>query len=988
MRFILLIITFLCINFASFCQRLIEGKVLSGDDKQPLPGVSIGIEGTTRGTISDANGDFQLEVKDSDKALAFSFVGYKPTIVQLTGQNRLEVTLQPDVMNLDEVVVIGYGTVNKSDLTGAVSSLKSADLTKVPALNPMQALQGRLAGVQVSSSSGAPGAAPVVRIRGVGTFNNSAPIYVVDGMILDDINFLNSADIKSVEVLKDASATVIYGSRGANGVIIITTKQGNAGNKETPTVFEVNSEYSLQTLQRKIDLLKGREFAQVVNDFKPGTYNNVDALPNTDWQDLVFKQAPLQNFNVSASGSSSKIQYYVGVGYFNQEGIIPNSSFERLTVKINNTFKLTDRIRLGNNMNIAPTRQQNTNSGVVFAAYRAWPTLAPYQVNDGYTEVPGVGNPLADLEYTTNNFSKGLRTLSNTYLEVDLPKGFSFKTSYNFDFQYNKNDNFVPVFFVSAQQQNSLSTLSKRTSDEVNWLWENILNYKKTIGKHRIDALSGYTMQNSSSEFTQLGARNIIRDSQDFWYLNNNNFSSVENGVDLNRNFSMISFLGRANYVFNDRYLVTVSFRRDGSSKFSENNRYANFYSLALGWNLIEEEFIKKMNVFSNLKIRGSWGGIGNEKITYRDRFSSVSNGLNTVFNGTLQPGSSFGGLGNPNLKWETTYQLNVGLEAGFFDDRLAIEIDYFNRRTEGILIPLSVPGHLGNAGAQVTFNAGQVTNRGLEVNVKYDGNVGGLGYKVGGNTTFIQNEVNTVSGDVGVGNFLRGGNVFGAFVTLSTPGSPIGSFFGYQTNGVFQNAAELAAYPRDSQAGVGDLRFADTNNDGKITPEDRVVLGSPIPTFLYGFNLELNFRNFDLSADFQGEGGAKIYNAKATIRPDLYNFEASVIDRWRGEGTSNTEPRATQGGYNFLPSNRFIQDASFFRLRTLSLGYSFPKTLASKAGMRVARIYIRSTNLFTLTQFTGYSPEIASENVTDNRVDRGSYPVAIIYSVGLNISF
>ncbi|MEQ8415795.1 MAG: TonB-dependent receptor [Imperialibacter sp.] len=983
---------------------VVKGKVTSQDDGEGLPGVSIQVEGTSRGTVTDFEGTYSLELQSGDSKLIYSFIGYKTVTLDVGSRSVIDLVMEPDIEQLEEIVVVGYGVQRKSDVTGAVASVRGADLTKIPAANPMQALQGKVAGVQVSSGSGQPGAAPVVRIRGVGTFNDSSPIYVVDGVILSDISFLNSSDIQSMEVLKDASATAIYGSRGANGVVIITTRQGKIGDEKT--TFSVNTEYSVQKLSKKIDLLNGKEFATVVNDINPGSYNNVDAVPNTDWQDLIFDVAPIQNHQVSATGATKKTQYYVGLGYFNQQGIIDKSKYERLTLKLNNTYKFSDNVRLGNNITVAPYSQQ-VAPGVVYQVYRAQPIAVPRYDDGSFGVVPNVGNPLADLE-NSNNFNKGLRTVGNVFTDIKLFKDFTFRSSFGVDMAYNKNKSFTPAYTVynadgtASQQQNLYSDLSKENRENFTWLWENTMTYNKEFGVHRVEGLAGFTSQKTTSEYLSIRGENILRDGQDFWYLrpsyivdesnNINTLNSIANGVDAGQYYSMASVLFRVNYTYDERFLFTGTFRRDGSSKFTDNNKYASFPSLALGWNVINESFMQNITALTNLKVRASWGAIGNEKIRYNRQFSLVQNELNPVFGveEALNPGASYGVTGNPDLKWETTYQTDLGLEFGLLNQRLTGELDYYRRETQDILVDLLTPGHLGNGqGQRVTYNAGSVLNSGFEFNLGWSDEIQGVKYRIGALGSTVHNEVLSVGGNSGVDSTLVGGYLGdGRPVTLSREGLPIGAFYGYQIDGVFQNQAELDAYPHDSQARPGDVIIRDANGDGRISLADRTYMGSPIPTFIYGFNLEASYKGFDINVDFQGQMGNKIFNGKEVVRPDPYNFERHVINRWTGEGTSTTEPRASFGGINFSPSTRFIQDGSFLRFRNMTIGYTIPEAALERINMNQVRVYVRGTNLFTATKFTGYSPEFGSEDVLSSNIDRGAYPVSAIYSAGLNISF
>ncbi|MBN2175719.1 MAG: TonB-dependent receptor [Bacteroidales bacterium] len=984
-------------------ERTINGAVTTSDTKETLPGASIVIKGTTIGTITDINGNYSLKVAEGQDTLVFSYVGYETQEVDIKGRNLVNVELQIAKVSLEEVVVIGYGTVRKSDLTGSVSSIKADDITKITAVNPMQSLQGRISGVQITSPSGTPGESPIVRVRGVGTFNNSNPIYVVDGVILDDISFLNAADIASMEVLKDASATAIYGSRGANGVIMVTTKSGQAA--EGKTQFTFTGEYGMQRLAKKIDLLNGKEFATIANEIKPGSYNNTDLVPNTDWQDLIFDVAPVQNYQLSASGASKSMQYYVGVGYFNQKGIIDKSSYERITIKLNNIYNLTSFLKLGNNITISPFSQQFAPD-VTWAAYRAQPVLEPYYPDGSFGVVYNVGNPLASLAYS-NNFRKGTRGVGNIYADLNLVKGLTLKSSFGVDASYIKAKNFTPAFTIynpdgsASQQENVLSDLTKASSDYLSWLWENTLTYDKVFGKNSINAVAGYTMQKTTAEEIRVQGANIIRDGENFWYINPNyiydpnsnvnTISSISNSVNPGQYYSIISYLFRVNYVFANKYILTGTFRSDGSSKFSEENRYSYFPSFAIGWNISEEAFMKDIDFINKLKLRASWGKVGNEKIDYYARYSRVQSDILAVFGNDIpNSAASYGIYGNPDLRWEVTTQTDVGVELGTLNNRLTAELDYYHKNTDDILVQLSIPGYFGNGqGAKVWYNAAEILNRGFEFNIGWRDQVGQVKYGVRILGSTIHNEVLEIGGNSGIDSVLVGGYLNnGIPVTRSEIGLPVGAFYGYQTDGIFQTQQELDAYPHASDAGVGDLRFVDVNGDGKLNGLDRTYIGSPIPTFIFGFNIDLEYKGFDLSLNIQGQTGNKIFNAKEVVRPDPYNFERHVMDRWTGPGTSDTEPRASFGGYNYNPSDKFIYDGSFVRIRNIILGYTLPQNWSNKIYMQKFRVYVKVDNLYTFTKFTGYTPEIGSGDVLSNGIDSGIYPVTSVYSFGVNLNF
>ncbi len=989
--------------------RVVEGTVTSKEDSQSIPGVNVSVPGTTKGTATDADGKYRIELQSGETSLTYSFVGFASQTITVGTRATIDVALEMDADLLDEVVVVGYGVQKKSDLTGSVASIKSGDIVRIPSSNAVQSLQGRVSGVHVYNSSGAPGAVPVVRVRGVGTFNNASPIYVVDGVILDDISFLNPGDIQSMEVLKDASSTAIFGARGANGVIMVTTKIGKVG-QEKPNVNFL-AEYSVQEVAKTIDLLNGQEFGQITNEIIPGTYNNLNALPNTDWQSQIFRTAPQQNYQVSVAGANQKAQYYLGVGYFNQQGIVPKSKYERVTLKFNNTYALSDNFKLGNNITFAPFSQQNAPE-VVYQAYRAQPLREPYYADGSFGAVPNVGNPLASLEYS-NNYNSGMRLVGNLFMDVTFLKDFLFRSSFGVDLNSAKSEDFTPAFAVlnpdgtPNQQRNLQSTLFKGTSSASTMLWENTLTYTKEVGDHRINVLGGFTMQSTSNEFINIRGSNIIRDFPELRYLNNplyfydptsipavNNLAAITNGVDANLYYSLVSYLFRVNYTWREKYLLTASFRRDGSSKFSPDNRWGNFPSFALGWNVINEDFMKGVTFLTNMKLRASWGAIGNEKIDYLKQYSLVTSNGNTspVFGvgNNLVSGATFDIAGNPNLVWETTYQTDIGLELGFLKDRLTAEFDYFSKETQDILVPLRTQGYAGNgSGALITVNAGTVLNRGFEFNVAWQDEIGGIKYKIGfvGNT--LHNEVLAVGGSKGVDSTLVGGFLGnGQAATLSSVGLPIGSFYGFRTDGVFQNDAELAAYPHDSNAIPGDLRFVDVNNDGVLNGADRTNIGSPIPTFIYGFNLQAEYKGFELLVDFQGQSGNKILNGKEIVRPDPYNFEQRVMNRWTGDGTSFKEPRPSFGGYNYSISDHFIQDGSYFRLRNITLAYTLPSAWTDKVSLKSVKLYLRGTNVFTISNFTGYSPDFGSSNVLANNIDNGAYPVARVYTLGLNVTF
>ncbi len=984
---ILIFLGMLLMASVSHGQQQISGTVTAADTGEPLPGVSIQITGTTRGAITDLDGKYLLDVEE-DAELRFSFIGYKTQTVDVNGRTIIDVQLVEDIAALEEVVVVGYGTIKKSDMTGSVSSVKGEELQTMPTVNPVDALQGKVAGVQITNSSGAPGTSPVVRIRGVGTSGDPSPIYVVDGVILNDISFLNSKDIESIEVLKDASALAIYGNRGANGVIIVTTKLGEKGEAAS---ISFSSEYGIQIQQNRIDLLNGRQFAEVVNEINPGTYNNIDALPDTDWQDLIFQQAPVQNHQISVIGASETNQYFFSLGYFDQQGTIPESGFKRITLKLNDRYTPKDFLAVGTNLTISPFQRNNTIGNAPFNAYRAWPIIAPYDENGDFNVVPNVGNILADFEYNTDNLTRGITTVGQVYGEVYFLDGFTLKSSLGVELFMEENEAFVPVYAVGqSQQQNPESRFSRGNFRRASIIWENTVNYDKEVGNGQINAVVGYTVQQVTNENFNVTARNLIRDDEDFRYIDPGNIdpTSVNNGVrDINDFYNQISYLARINYSYDSRYIVTLTYRRDGSSKFLGDNRYGDFPAVGLGWNIINEELLNFPEVITNLKLRASWGQVGNDKINYLAGYNVVGNNLNAVLGQPEQVyfGQSDNSFGNPDLRWEIVEQYNIGLEAGFYQERLTAELDYYNRDTDGVLINLPVPAYLGNGTGLVFYNAGKVRNRGFEFNIQWEDEIGDFSYSIGFNGATLDNEVLAVSGVEGSDELL--GTINNNIVSRTVTGLPIGSFYGYQVEGVFQNADQVANTPSFAGTQAGDLIFADINDDGVINGEDRTFIGSPIPDINYGINVGVIYKGFGLDFLLQGQEGNEILNYKETVRPDRYNFEAHVYNYWRGEGTSNSEPRPTEGGNNYRISSHYIQDGSFLRLRTITLSYNFSSDLIENFSLNTANVYLRGNNVFTLTDFTGYNPEIGGGALTSG-IDQGIYPVASVYSLGLNITF
>ncbi|MDR7130892.1 TonB-linked SusC/RagA family outer membrane protein [Algoriphagus sp. 4150] len=964
----------------------VQGTVLDSSG-QPLPGVNVVIKGTSTGTITDLDGKYSLDLPE-DAILVFTFVGFNAQEIPIGGRSTIDVTLEEDLSDLEEFVVVGYGIQRKSDLTGAISSVKSEDISRLPVSDVTQSLQGRVSGVQITQNSGAPGAGSTVRIRGVGTLNNSSPLYVVDGMLLDEIDFLNPNDVESMEVLKDASATAIYGSRGANGVIIVTTKQGSF---DTDTKITVDAYTGVQQVASKINLVNAREFAQLANELEQNVgnqplYNVDDYGVGTDWQDYIFRNAPINNVNLGATGGSAKTNFNLSVNYFNQQGVVKESEFERLTFRLNNQYKFSDAVTFGHNLSFIYYNQQN-EPGVIGNAYRAYPIYGPTQADGSFTDTSPVGNPAAQFEYNSNNRTNNYRGVGNFFMDVKFLKDFTFRSNLGLDLAFQDAKSFTPVFFVSPTQQSIENSVNVENVRNRNILWENTVNYSKDWGDHRLNLLGGITTQDFYTETLGGMRRNLPGEDPSLWYLDAGELTSQTN-ENYAGDWAMLSYLFRANYSYKNKFLFTGTFRRDGSSRFGRENRFGNFPSVALGYNIIEEAFLQNQSFLSNLKIRGSWGKIGNDKIDFYEGRPVVTGNENAVFgpDEELIYGATLTRLANPFIKWEETETSNIGFEFGFFDEKLTGELDYYQRTTNDILVAVPIPAYVGSANNPIV-NAARVKNSGIDLTLNWRDRKGDFSYNFGIVASTVNNEVL----DIGDGNeAIFGGDVgiSGYLGSRTTVSQSIGHYYGYKTVGVFQNEEDLSSIPKRGPEVVGDLIFQDTNGDGVVDNNDRVILGSPIPDLIFGFNLGFDYKGFDLRADFNGTYGNQIYNAKKQTRFNTYNFETGFLDRWTGEGTSTTEPRVTNGGHNYEVSDRFIEDGSFLRLRNIQIGYSFPEVALNKIKVQNFRVYLSGTNVFTWTKYTGYTPEIGGGSVIGTGYDSGLYPLARTFNVGISASF
>jgi len=989
----ILFYSLLWLPFTSIAQTTVTGLVLDANSNEPLIGVTILEAQTDHGTLTDLDGRFVFAVSSADPTLIFRYTGYSTVEIKLDGRDQLEVKMAEEATLFDQIVVVGYGTQKKSDLTGAVSSVKGKDIARIPTANVEQALQGKVSGVYVAPSSGTPGAGAVIRIRGTGTLNNANPLYVIDGMITYDASNVNPEDVESIEVLKDASAAAIYGSRGANGVILITTKGGKTRDKASITA---SGYYGVQQVTKQIDLLNAAEFASAYNDLRGQQFfPNPDSLgEGTNWQDEIFRMAPISNVSLSANGGSEQYQFNFSANYFSQDGIIENSHYDRLTFRINGEYKLNSYMTIGHNLSNSSTRE-DVAPGVVNTAYRMPPVYAPRDSTGDFSDPTffglAIANPAADLYYKSDKHITGSRLFGNLYGEIKFLKNFKFRTNFGIDKINWQTEYFEPKFEVSASQLNlndrlSVSNGTDGKPNRNDWIWEQTLTYDHTWNEHHITALGGYTAEERNGIWLGGSRENFPGTADEILYLSAGNDTTQMNFQGANDE-ALTSLLFRVNYTFKNKYLLTVSMRSDKSSRFTKANRTGNFPSASVGWNMTDESFVQGLDFLDRLKLRASYGVLGNQaSASGYPSTGAVSSALYGIFgpDESLNQGATLLSLSNANLQWETSRQADIGVEMGFFDGRLAIEVDWYNRETYDIIAAVPIPDYVGSQ-ADPVVNTAQVNNQGWDISANWRQG-GTVAYNFGVIVSPVTNSVEKLA--------EGRSEIFAAFLqgepaSHTIVGLPIGSFYGYKVGGIFQTQEEIDGSPTLGGEKPGDIRYEDTNLDGILNGDDRVYLGSPIPKITYSFTAGVEWNGFDFNADILGAGGHYVFNAKETFRFSVYNWEQHVEDRWTLENPSQTEPRITNGGHNYKVSDRFIEKGDFIRLRSLSLGYTLPTSVSSKAKIDRLRVYVTGTNIWTSQEYSGYSPEFPNAgNTYEVGFDFGGYPIAKSWQAGIEIQF
>ncbi len=972
----------------------VTGKVtgISGD---PLPGVSVRVKGSAAGTSTGIDGTYSLSVPDA-ATLVFSSVGFETQEVPLNDRTEINVVLAASTKVLDQVVVVGYGTSRRKDLTGSVVSVSGAELAKQPVLTATQAVQGKVAGVQVINS-GDPNALPIIRIRGTGTMLGGAnPLYVVDGIINDDIRNINSADIVSLDILKDASATAIYGMRAANGVVLITTKKGRPGKM----LINYDASVGVKEAARLVNMAGANQYAGYVNEASV-YYGSGDSIvkqatlqngANTDWYDEILKRGVFQNHNISLSGGSDKINYFFSAGYLSDEGIIRTNNFNRFTLRNNNDYKISNKFKISTLFSYSRSDVRNVDLGAFNVAYRAAPYV-PAKLNGLYGNTSlanNVGNPILDQD-KNDNTGKGDRFQGNIVAELKPVTWLTLRSSFGVDknnfrsvsygYKYlNSGPN--NVFLTSGSNQvRNISSLNIEESQGNRWVWDNTATIIKKFGDHSFNLLVGTTAE--EIRFNKISGKRLdVPENKNLWYLNAGSTigaTNLQEGDKSSRN----SYLGRLNYNFKDKYFLTATGRYDATSRLPKDNRWGFFPSVGLGWAISSEQFMDNQKIVDNLKLRASYGKVGNDGIPSNAYTSLATLNRPYFFNGTEVLNFTIDQIIDPQIKWEITTEVNVGLDFSMMKNRLSGTIDVYDRKTTDALVTVRIPDVLGDN--EYITNAATFTNRGVELGLDWKDNINkDWKYNLGGNIAFNKNRILNLNG----GQALSNGNVGGqGTTTLSDNGQPIGSFYLWEVEGIFQNAAEITGSAQPS-AKPGDLKYRDINGDKAINSLDRTFQGSYQPKVTYGINGGLGYKTFDLSVGGYGTSGGKIYNGKKAARGDFRdNVETDVAkNRWTPNNTNTGIPRAN---LNELPaSTYFLEKGDFFRINNLTVGYTLPMNILTSLKMQSLRVYATVQNLATFTSYSGFTPEIRSENTLAGGIESSIYPTTRTFAVGVNVGF
>ena len=987
-------ITLLLVSSGAWAQTANISGLVTDTSGQPVIGASvIDINDRTIGTITDIDGRYTIASVLPNSTLEFSCIGYKTIRETINGRSTISVILEDDSEFLDEVVVVGYGTVRKKDLTGAVASVGDDAIKDKPVANIGQALQGKVSGVHIVDN-GAPGENVSIKIRGLGTINDSDPLIVIDGIPTDlGLSAINTADIERIDVLKDASATAIYGSRGANGVVMITTRKGCSGDNR----LSISANCALQDIIYIPEMLNAQEYAELSNEmlYAAGIVTNPQwSVPEklgtgTDWISEMLQKGFMQNYSVNYSGGNDKHTYYISGGFLKQDGIIKNIDYNRFTFQANTTSKVMEWLDLTSNITFS-TDRKHSGSYSIGEAMNALPTL-PVKDEDGSWSGPegkaewygSTRNPIGTM-YTNSNDTEGYNILANLSAQITFTRWLKFKSTFGYDAKIWFNTSFSEAYPYKPTPVEEASRY-QASNKAFTYLWDNYLTFDHTFAdRHYVNIMAGTSAQwNDSSHFNATKAG--------FFF---NQAIQMDNGMKEKAiggsasAWSLFSFMARANYSYDDRYLLTLTFRRDGSSHFAPTCRWGNFPSASFAWRISKEPWWNE-SVINDLKARASYGITGNDKIGSYSFLSSYNTGV-YIFKDTIAPTLSAVTMANPSIHWEEVRQCNVGVDLSLFDSRIVFSADGYLKNTVDMLVKAAIPITTGYEDTSTTYkNAGTVRNVGVEVNLNTvnieSKTLDGFRWETNANVTWNRNRIISLNSDTPL--YLN--EMSGAYATIQKDGCPINSFYGYVTDGLFQTQEEVdkSAFQEEDTA-PGDIRFKDLNNDGVINEKDRTIIGNPNPEWIFSMTNTLSFKGFDLSIQFQGAAGYDILNANDMTNEGMsaaYNQTKSVLYRWKGYGTSTFMPRAVYGdpNHNTRISDRFVEDGSFLRIKNVTLGYSFPEPWMEKIRLKGARILLSCENALTLTKFSGFDPEVGINGIAGSR-----YPVTRTYSIGLNIQF
>ncbi|WP_448959883.1 SusC/RagA family TonB-linked outer membrane protein [Larkinella arboricola] len=1016
--------------------RSLSGRVT--DEKgEALPGVSIVIKGTQKGTVTDADGRYQIAVPEGDVTLIFSFVGYTAQEMAVGSESVLDVKLNADVKALSEVVVVGYGSVSKKDVTGAVSTIEGDDIRNMPVRTATDVLQGKAAGIQVTQSSGSPGSMGVVRIRGIGSINGeNQPLYIVDGLPQSGIGWLNPNDIQSMDIHKDASAAAIYGSRASNGVVIITTKRGSK--KEAASV-SYDAYYGVQSPWKRPNMLNAEEFityknraATAAGAALPANFStpqNIEAVlrfvnantgPNgTDWwKQITHYNAPIQSHNLTVTGGTQNLDFATSLGYMDQQGIVRGSDYDRISWRNNLNAQISNRIKLGTNFALVYESRRNIDennpyTGTIFSAMTADPItpvyrnnltevpsflgtiMSGYQANNPFSQYAGIlysnkPNPVAQIERMRQSIWEGISLKGGANLEVKIVEPLKFRSNFGVDIQRSLSKGFSPQYDLNAYDRSVLNSVSNYSWWTNYFVWENVLTFDQMWDKHHVTALAGTSAELTKGLEYGASKQGIVNNEEDMRIINAATINPGASGYQASN--SLNSYFGRVSYGYDGKYILTANIRRDGTSRFAQEYRWGTFPSVSAAWNFTREDFVQNATSqwLSNGKLRVSYGSIGNQNVGGGAYLSTYGNTNRYLFGDNTTPylGAGRISIGNPLLQWETSTQTDVGLDLTLFAGKLDFTVDYFHKGIDNMLLIVPLPTTLGFPNFPWS-NAGKMINKGWEFAVGHENKIGDFQFNARATFSTVRNKVATLGG----GEPIYSTAHLGETITKTEEEMSVGYYFGWMTDGIFQTQEEVNNSPQKGLSTPGDLRFKDINGDGLLNANDRVKIGNPWPDFIYGLTLNASYKGFDLSAFFQGSQGNDVMNI---LRYDTeagtgwYNAPKGFLEKaWNGPGSTNKYYKISQNaGLNTNVSDYFVEDGSYMRLKNLQLGYNLPNGVLQSLKIKQARFYIGSQNLFTITKYSGLDPEMGSTDPKLMGIDQGYFPQARTFMFGINARF